>query len=145
MKTSQAGIDFIKSFEGCELEPYVCSAGKKTIGVGHVMRRDEAYERITPAQADAILAKDLERFEEAVLDAVDVPLSQYEFDACISLAFNIGAHAFANSTLVRLLNHNTDKPTCAEQFLRWDKVNGKPLAGLTRRRAAERELFLGQA
>jgi len=141
MKTSQRGIDFIKEFEGCELNPYVCSAGRKTIGVGHVIRPGESFNPpLTEQEANDLLATDLVRFETAILDCVDVPLTQNEFDACVALAFNIGTHAFTNSTLVKMLNNGDAK--VADQFLRWDKCNGKPLAGLTRRRAAERALFL---
>lgn len=141
MKTSQRGIDLIKEFEGCELKAYVCSAGKKTIGVGHVIRpTDVIPETITEAEADELLASDLVRFETDILSCVDVDLSQAQFDALVSLAFNVGGDAVKKSTLVRKLN--AGEP-CADEFLRWDKCNGKPLAGLTRRRQAERSMFLG--
>jgi lysozyme len=146
MKTSQVGIDFIKEFEGCELTSYVCSAGKRTIGVGHVIRpTDVIPDTITEAEADALLAHDLERFEIAVLQAVEVPMEQNEFDALVSLSFNIGTGAFSNSTLLKMLNGKEAKARVSEQFLRWDKVQGKPLAGLTRRRKAERAMFLGES
>lgn len=143
MKTSQRGIDFIKEFEGLELTRYVCSAGKTTIGIGHVIRpTDMIPETITESEADALLARDLERFEIAMLEAIEVEVNQNEFDAIISLAFNCGAHAIANSTLMKLLNGGASREQCALQFLRWDKANGKPLPGLTRRRQAEKDLFL---
>lgn len=143
MKTSQRGIDFIKEFESFSPTIYQCSAGKSTIGFGHVLRAGESFlGPLTLPQANELLAKDLERFEIAVLEAVDVPLNQNEFDACVSLSFNIGGSAFANSTLVKMLNKEEARTRVADQFSRWDKVAGKPLAGLTRRRAAEREMFL---
>ena len=146
MKTSQRGIDFIKEFEGCELNAYICSAGNKTIGVGHVIRpTDVIPDTITASEADALLAKDLERFEIAVLEAITADMTQYQFDAFVSLAFNIGGSAFSGSTLVRLFNAGVSPVEVSKQFLRWDKVNGKPLAGLSRRRKAESEMFLGEA
>lgn len=148
MKTSQRGIDLIKDFEGCELSAYVCSAGKTTIGYGHVIRQTDVIpDTITEAEANALLAKDLEQFEIAVLNAVDGELEQCEFDALIAWSFNIGTHAMANSTLVKMLNQQEAKSRIADQFLKWDKatIDGvkKPLAGLTRRRQAERAMFLG--
>jgi lysozyme len=146
MKTSQRGIDLIKEFEGCELNAYTCSAGKLTIGYGHVIRpTDVIPNTITESEADELLAKDLERFEIAVLEAVDVPMAQNEFDALVAWSFNVGSHAMANSTLVKKLNGKEAKTRVADELLRWDKVNGKPLAGLTRRRKAERAMFLGDA
>jgi len=142
VKTSQVGIDFIKSFEGFEAKPYHCSANKLTQGYGHVIRTGEILPNpMTEAQANDLLAKDLVRFETAILDCVDVDLSQAEFDALVSLAFNVGGEAVKNSTLVRMLN-NRNRQGAANQFLIWDKCNGKPLAGLTRRRQAERAMFL---
>jgi lysozyme len=79
-----------------------------------------------------------------VLGAVDVPLEQHEFDAA-SPGLQHRRRCFRQFTLVKMLNQREAKSRVAEQFLRWDKVNGKPLAGLTRRRKAEREMFLGQA
>jgi lysozyme len=144
MKTSQVGIDFIKGFESFEPKPYRCSANRLTIGYGHVIRSGEDLTVLTEPQASDLLAKDLERFEADVLGAVDVPLEQNQFDALVSLAFNIGGGAFKGSTLVRMLNEH-DYASAADQFLRWDKCNGKPLAGLTRRRQAEAKMFLGEA
>jgi GH24 family phage-related lysozyme (muramidase) len=144
MKTSQVGIDFIKEFEAFEPRPYRCSANRMTIGYGHVIRSGEDITVLTEQQASDLLAKDLERFEADVLGAIDVPLEQHQFDALVSLAFNIGGSAFKGSTLARILNEREYK-SAAEQVLRWDKVNGKPLAGLTRRRKAERAMFLGEA
>ena len=143
MKTSQRGIDFIKEFEGFSAVRYICSAGKTTLGIGHVIRPGEVFpDTLSESGADALLARDLERFETDMLEAIEVDLNQNEFDAIISLAFNCGAHAIANSTLMKLLNGGASREQCALQFLRWDKANGKPLPGLTRRRKAEMEMFL---
>jgi lysozyme len=96
---------------------------------------------ITKAQSDALLVADLARFEKTVAASVKVPLTQNQFDALVSLAFNIGSNAFAKSTLVRVLNggHYDQVPA---QLARWNKVNGKPNKGLTARRAREAALFV---
>jgi lysozyme len=145
MKTSQSGIDLIKEFESWSADLYRCPANLPTIGWGHVVRPGETYKvPITREQGEAILAKDLERFEREVERAVRVDLDQHQFDALVAFAFNVGAAAFRNSTLLRMLNEGqTDQ--AADQFPRWNKSGGKVLAGLTRRRNAERELFLGTA
>lgn len=144
LRTSQNGVDLIKHFEGCRLKAYKCSAGVWTIGYGHTGPDVSPSLAITEQQAEQLLEQDLEVFERAVSKLISVPLSQYEFDALVSFAFNVGARALDTSTLRRLLNAG-DHAGAADQFLRWDKVDGKPLEGLTRRRMAERAMFLGEA
>lgn len=143
-KTSVHGIDLIKRFESFQPRRYLCPAGKPTIGYGHVILPREVHlidAVLSEAQATALLAADLGRFEAAVSKATDgVDLTQGQFDACVALAFNIGAGAFAGSTLARLLRSGDEKGAMA-QFACWNKSGGKVLAGLTRRRAAEAELF----
>ena len=95
----------------------------------------------TEEQAEAWFLEDVAWAEDCVNRAVTAQLSQEEFDACVSLCFNIGCKAFSGSTLVKMLN-SSDYDGASEQFLRWNKQAGKELAGLTRRREAERELFL---
>lgn len=145
MKTNAEGRALITQFEGCKLTAYVCPAGVLTIGVGHTSAagapRVTAGMRITQQEADAILASDLGRFEKAVTGAVRVPLTSNQFAALVSLAFNIGTGAFQSSTLVRLLNAG-DTAGAAQQFARWNRAGGRVLRGLTRRREAERALFL---
>lgn len=136
----QKGLDLIKRFEGLKLRSYKCPAGVWTIGYGHTGNVTN-NQIITSEQAESILRTDLRKFEQAVSDAVTVPLSQNQFDALVSLAFNIGAGAFAKSTLLRLLNQR-DYAGAADQFLRWNRAGDKVLDGLTRRRQDERALFL---
>ena len=148
MKISQQGIDLIKQFEGFRAKPYLCSAGVPTIGYGStryadgtpVSLRDPA---ITEAVASALFKDTLVIYEKAVTKAVKIPLEQYEFDALVSLCYNIGVGNLASSTLVRLLNEDEPRIEVAGQFLRWNKANGAVISGLTRRREAEREMFLG--
>jgi len=145
MKISQAGLDLIKRFEGCELEAYQDAVGIWTIGYGHTGSDVHKGLKITQAQADAILAKDVERFASGVAANVRVALTQSEFDALVSFAFNVGLTAFRTSTLLKLLNDNSDRSVVATQFLRWNKAGDKVLEGLTKRRNAEKELFLSKA
>ena len=150
MKVSADGIDLITAFEGCRLTAYRCAAGKLTIGYGHTGPDVKADMVITQDQAIELLNRDLERFENDVMDLVAVPINQGQFDALVSFAFNAGsdidldkiAEGLGDSTLLRLLNAG-DYSGAADQFLRWNKAGGRILQGLVRRRAAERLLFLG--
>ena len=144
MNISKAGLDLLRHFEGCRLEAYKCSAGVWTIGVGHT--GPDVFEglRISEAKAEDLLRSDLKIFEIAVAEHVKVPLNNNQFDALVCFVFNIGRTAFSNSTLLKLLNDNADKKIVAAEFQRWNKVDGKPIEGLTRRRRAESELFLAK-
>jgi len=102
----------------------------------------KAGDTIKPPQAVARALVDVQRFEGALKQCVKVPLHQYEYDAYISLSYNIGSKAFCGSTLVKKLNAGDYAGAC-QQVLRWDKFNGKPLAGLTKRRQAEYEQCKG--
>lgn len=141
MKIGNKGLELIKQFEGLELTAYRCPAGVLTIGYGSTGKHVKEGMTITEAEAEELLKDDVRRFEECVTDAVEVDLTQDEFDALVSFAFNVGCGAFMGSTLLKLLN-NGDKHSAAQQLLRWDKSAGKVLAGLARRRAAERQVFL---
>lgn len=141
MKTSDKGIELIKRFEGFESKPYLCPAGKWTIGYGWTQGVTKDSKPITEAEATKLLADGLSSYEIGVLDCVDVDLQQCEFDALVSFAYNLGVHALRGSTLLKKLNEG-DYEGAADQFLRWDKAGGKVLAGLTKRREAERELFV---
>lgn len=140
--TSNKGIELIKKFEGCRLAAYKCPAGVWTIGYGHTANVTSGMA-ITQQQADNYLREDLARFEKCISDNVKVSINQNQFDALVSFTYNCGAGAFKNSTLLKMLNQGNYKEA-AEQLLRWDKANGKVLAGLTRRRKEERELFLSE-
>ena len=147
METSSKGIALIKEFESFRKTPYLCAAGVPTIGWGTTRYPDKkavtlADKDITEAVGDMYLHHDLTTFENAVNKALTIPIQQCQFDACISLCYNIGQGNFASSTLVKMLNAGTAPDLIAPQFLRWDKAKGKSLAGLTRRRKAEMALFL---
>ena len=140
MKLGSAGNYLIRSFEQCRLVAYKPTPDDVwTCGWGSTdgVTEDTVW---TQDEADAAFERDVARFQDCVDEAVTVPLTQNEYDACVSLAYNIGCKAFKDSTLVKLLNHS-DYDGASAQFLRWDKQAGKTLAGLTRRRRAERDLF----
>ena len=141
MKISQEGIDLIKHFEGCELESYRCSANVLTIGYGTTKKVVEGM-KISQHQAEELLMKDLEEFEEYVEDLIDVPLEQNQFDALVAWTYNLGPTNLKTSTLRKVLNKGAYDDV-AEQIKRWNKANGKVLKGLVRRRNAEAELFNG--
>ncbi|MGG7603560.1 lysozyme [Massilia sp. BKSP1R2A-1] len=140
MKASGACRALIREFEGCYLSAYRCPAGIPTIGVGHI-RGVKMGDRCSVQQADVWLTEDLQDAEAAVNTLVKVPLAQQQFDALVSFTFNLGQGALAESTLLILLNKRSFK-AAAEQFDRWVHSGGKKLAGLVRRRAAEKALFL---
>ncbi|RVE97498.1 lysozyme [Sinorhizobium meliloti] len=145
MKTSAAGRAAIKQREGVVLSAYKDSVNVLTIGVGHTSAAGAptVYKgmKITAAQADEILSRDLAIFEKGVSHAVKVPLSQNEFDALVSFAFNVGVGAFQRSTLLKELNKG-NRYGAANELLRWNKAGGRVLKGLTSRRKAERDQFL---
>lgn len=142
MNISNKGISLIESFEGLRLAKYLDVVGKPTIGYGHLILPSESFPApITEAQAEALLLKDLGISESGVSKSVKVPLNQNQFDALVSFTFNLGVGNLQSSTLLKKLNAG-DYAGAADEFLRWNKAGGKEVAGLTRRRAAERSLFL---
>lgn len=142
MKISEAGLSLIKSFEGCVLTAYLDAVGIWTVGYGHTGPNVHRGLKITQSQAEEILLQDVRRFELGVANNVRVSLNQNEFDALVSFAFNVGVNALKGSTLLRLLNEGASRSIVAGEFLRWNKGDGKVLEGLTRRRQAEKALFL---
>jgi len=142
LSPSQACIDLIKRFEGSRNKVYRCPAGVLTIGVGHTGPDVKAGAVWTDKQIDAALKADLDRFTVAVRSLIDdAPATQHQFDALVSLAFNIGTGAFARSSV--LANHLKRRyPNAAAAFLLWNKGGGKVLPGLVARRAAEADLYL---
>ena len=144
-QVSQEGIALIKRFEGLETQSYRDVAGVWTIGYGHTGPEVGPGMRISEAQAEDLLQRDLQRFEDGVADAVSVPITQSQFDALVSLSCNIGVSAFRRSTALKRLNKSDFEGT-ADAITWWNKatINGRkqPVLGLTRRRAAEAALCL---
>lgn len=142
MKISKNGINFIQTFEGVRYEAYQDSIGVWTIGYGHTA---DVYEgmSITPEQATQYLADDLCKFEGYVDSYVTVPLTQNQFDALVSFCYNLGGGNLHKSDVLSLLNSG-QYDQAADAILEWDHAGGRELPGLTRRRRAERDLFLAQ-
>ena len=148
MKLSEKGRAFIQDFEKCRLMPYKDGGGVWTVGWGHTGAGCRPGFEITQDQADAFFEDDVAHFEKGVLDLVMVPITQGQFDALVSFAFNVGldqdedtkAEGLGDSTLLKKLNAG-DLTGVAIEWVKWNKDNGKVVNGLTRRRIAELEMF----
>lgn len=140
MRTSEAGIALIKSFEGFSATPYKDAAGHNSIGYGHKIQPGELFDRITEETAEALLRSDLADAENAVNDLVTVTLNQNEFDALVSFTYNLGRTRLEDSTLLQLLN-TRDFDGASAQITRWKYIGTTLSSGLSRRREAERALF----
>ncbi len=145
MSISAAGLSLIKEFEGCKLTAYKDVKGVLTIGWGHTTSAGPPTVRtgmkISQADADRIFATDLIKYENAVSAAIDVPLNPNQYAACVSLCYNIGPGAFAKSSVAKFINKGKEAEA-ANALRMWNKAGGKVVAGLVRRREAERRLFL---
>ena len=145
MLVSNLGVDLICDFEGKRLVAYDDGVGIWTIGFGTTIYpngiRVKKGDTCTEAQAKVYMQNDLKKFEHAVNDAVNIPLNQNQFDALVSLTYNIGAAAFSKSTLVKKLNAG-DIRGAADQFDVWINAGGKRMQGLVNRRSKEKLLFL---
>lgn len=140
MNTSRNGIELIKRFEGCRLKTYICPAGVFTIGYGHTGADVKSGLKITQEEAETLLKNDLKAFEKGVQRIIKKELTQNQFDALVSFAYNLGLESLRKSTLAKLINQGKIKEA-ANQFERWVYANGVKLNGLIRRRKAEKELF----
>jgi len=136
----QAGIDLIKQFEGCKLKAYQDIVGVWTVGYGATGADVTEGLEITQEEADKRLLADIEQFERGVSRVVKVPLTDNQLAALVSFTYNLGIGSLWRSTLLRLLNAG-EYEQAAEQFPLWNKAGGKEVAGLTRRRLAEQQLF----
>lgn len=162
MKISDNGINMLKRFEGsvkigARHVIYDDKTGRPvnsdkelpagaTIGYGHLIKSDEDFKHgITERQATEILRSDISTAERAIKDNITIPLSQNQYDALVSLAYNIGAKNFANSTVVKYVNdsnyYNAKYPTLESAWMAWNKSGGREMAGLTDRRQQEFNLF----
>lgn len=145
-KLSQKGLELIKQFEGLSLTPYVCAGGINTIGYGNtyytngkkVTLKDKP---LTLQQAEELLKFSLTTYEKAVDSFCRDDISQGNFDALVSFAYNLGTGALQKSTLIKKVNKNPKDVTIADEFMKWNKANGTVLKGLTRRRQAEANLY----
>lgn len=143
MKISKSGIDFIHQFEGLRLKAYKVLESERyyTIGWGHYGQDVKFGQEISRQRADDLFDKDIDRFQKAVNLYVKVDINQNQFDALVSFAYNVGISALQTSTLLEKLNKG-DYVGASKEFARWNKSGGKVLAGLTKRREKERQLFM---
>ena len=146
MKTSQEGLNLIKEFEGFRSKPYLCPARVATIGYGTTVypngRRVTTLDPpITEQKAGEYLKNDVATFEASVEKLVTPTLTQNQFDALVSFAYNLGASNLKSSTLLKKVNANPCDPSIRLEFVKWNRAGGKALAGLTKRRTAESNLY----
>jgi lysozyme len=146
VKVSNGCIQLIKHHEGIRNKPYRCPAGLWTVGVGHLIGDGKSLpsewnRTFTPAEIDAILKRDLRRFELGVRKMLpNVPLRQHEFDALVSFCFNLGLGCFQRSTIRQALLRG-DKEAAIESLLKYCRAGGRVLKGLQLRREAEAKMF----
>jgi lysozyme len=146
MKLNNVGYLLICKFEGLSLIPYLCSAKVPTIGYGNtyypngkkVTMQDKA---ITKPEAFEMFKFIADKFALKVNELIKLKVNQNQFNACVSLSYNIGLNSFAKSTLLKKVNFNPDDLTIKNEFLKWNKAGGKEIKGLTTRREIESQLY----
>ena len=148
MKLNEAGKTLIKSFEGLKLTAYKCSANKDTIGYGNTFYEDgtpvKPGDKITKERAESLFELIAAEFESKVKQLNLPVLSDNQFSALVSFAYNAGLTNLVKSTLFRKVRANPNDPTIRDEFMKWNKAGGKVLNGLTRRRQAEADLYFKQ-
>jgi lysozyme len=146
MKISQNGLDLLKRFEGVRLKPYLCPAGIATISIGCTYYEDGTKVRMTDpeisqARATEIFLNVLKHYESSVDSFTRDDITQNQFDALVSFAYNVGTGALKKSTLLKKVNADPNDKFIESQFLIWNKVKGVEVKGLTLRRQAESKLY----
>ncbi len=145
MKLNKEGADLIKSFEGLKLSAYKCSANKETIGYGNTFYEDgtpvKLGDKITKERADSLFELISDDFAKKVVPIVKSQLNENQFGSIVSFAYNAGIGNLKSSTLLKKVNANPSDASIRAEFMKWDKAGGKQLAGLTRRRKAEADLY----
>lgn len=145
-KINKEGKDLITKWEGLRLKPYLCSAGVATIGYGSTRYENGKGVKltdppITKERANELFELTIDKYEKAVFTLGPDELTQNQFNALVSFAYNLGVTALANSTLMRKVNANLNDPTIAAEFRKWVNCNGKPLQGLINRREDEIKMY----
>ena len=146
MKLDKKGLDLIAEFEGLRLTPYLCSAKVPTIGYGSTFYENGTKVKLTDApitkqRAEQLLKNTADKFAERVAVLINKPVTQNQFNALVSFAFNVGVSALKISTLLKLVNNNPNDGNIAKEFLRWNKAGGRVVQGLTNRRIKESALY----
>jgi lysozyme len=147
MNISKSGIQLIKDFEGLRLNAYRCSANVPTIGYGSCFYPDKTNVKMGDVlrdkdEAEVLLINTLEDYDIYVSKYTkSVKLTQYQFDALVSFAYNVGLGNLSKSTLLKMVLANPNDPKISAEFLKWNKAGGKALQGLTKRRTKEAEHY----
>jgi lysozyme len=145
MKVNAEGYALIKRFEGCRLKAYLCPANVWTIGYGNTFYENgmkvKEGDVITQQRAEELAKFIIDQFAVTIEPFIQKPLTDNQFSACVSLAYNIGTSGFKRSSVFKKLNINPNDPTIADSFKLWNKGGGKVLAGLVKRREAEIALY----
>jgi len=149
MKLNTQGYRLICMFEGFSAKPYLCSAIVPTIGYGNTYylngRRVSLLDKpITELEAFEMFKAIADKFADKVSKLVTAPVDQNQFNALVSLAYNIGPANFQKSTLLKKVNFNHNDPSIRAEFLKWNKAGGQVLKGLTIRRKAEADIYFGE-
>ena len=145
MQVNKSGIQLIKTFEGCLLNAYLCPAKVWTIGYGSTRYLNgtpvKQGDKITQQEAEGLLSDTLNEFSHQVSKVVKINLTDNQFSALVSFAFNLGVGSLQKSTLLKKVNANPSDKTIEQEFLKWVNAGGKKLSGLVRRRQAEWNLY----
>jgi lysozyme len=146
MKLNEKGYNLIKEFEGLRLKPYLCSANVPTVGYGNTFYENGTKVKMTDApitkeRAETLFKALADKFAVKVVPLIKKPITQNQFNALVSFAYNVGVTALANSTLLKLVNNNPNDANIAKEFLKWNKAGGKVVSGLTNRRIKESALY----
>ena len=145
MKVNAEGYALIKRFEGCRLKAYRCPANVLTIGYGNTFYEDGTKVKdgdvITQQRAEELAKFIIDQFAVSIAPFIQKTLTENQFSACVSLAYNIGTGNFKKSSVFKKLNINPNDSTIADSFRLWNKGGGKVLKGLVNRREAEIQLY----
>ena len=149
MRLDKKGFDLIAEFEGLSLKPYLCSAKVATIGYGSTFYENGVKVKLTDApitkqRAEQLLKNTADKFAEKVAVLITKPVTQNQFNALVSFAFNVGVSALKVSTLLKLVNNNPNDGNIAKEFLKWNKAGGRVVQGLTNRRIKESALYFSK-
>lgn len=146
MELSQKGLNRIKKWEGFSSKPYLCPAGIPTIGYGNTLYEDKSKvtlkdNPITEERATELLKSVIKNFEKGVITSVTSSINQNQFDSLVDFSYNLGLGNLKSSTLLKKVNKDPNDKSIWEEFLKWDKCNGKVLEGLLARRTEEATIY----
>ena len=137
---SNNALSIIKKYEGFRAKVYICPGGYKTIGYGHLLKKNEQLTEISESEASALLIQDIRSIEASLVRLVNVILNQNQLDALISFCFNVGAGSFQRSTMRQKINR-LQHMQVPNEFSKWIFANGRKLKGLVSRRYEEANLY----